>query len=606
MGTPPEVVDDSQRSFFRLALGTGQFVVSEWEAAGDLMRGGTVHFGLPIRGAGGGAPEGVVGAAVGIGWLVELLRPIGLPPGAELTVVDRRGQVLLQLTDRPEHALAPGQPAPPVLMRVLPPFPAGGLDQDPDVTGSVIDASGADGMQRIFGVAPFVPGTGGALRLVVALDADRALAPVEAATQRALMLMLGGMALALLAAWFGARRFVLDPVEVLLGAAEHWQAGRYGTRAAPALSGSIPELVRLAGALDRMAGAAAERDRAAAALSENEARLSLALGAGELAAWELDRGTGAIVRSANHDLLFGYAQPLGQWSWRAFLRHVLPEDRAAVEAAFRSSRRGDAPATLEFRIRRAGDGDIRWLEARGAVHRPADGADKLLGVLADVTERRRAEARLRLTVGELNHRVKNTLASVQSIAAQTLRSPDGPDAPIPAGARNAFQARLLALARSHEVLTREGWTGADLGELVRLALAPHEAGQGRRRLVAEGPPLRVPPRLAVPLAVALHELSTNAARHGALSLPEGSVTVRWRMQPPRDANALPTLTLNWQESGGPEVRPPARRGFGTRLLEGGLARELGGSVHLSFRPEGVSCEIRATLRPQLPAAMAAV
>jgi two-component sensor histidine kinase len=185
-----------------------------------------------------------------------------------------------------------------------------------------------------------------------------------------------------------------------------------------------------------------------------------------------------------------------------------------------------------------------------------------------------------------------------------LRGPDGPGAAIPATARLAFQARLLALARSHEVLTREGWTGADLGELVALALAPHETTPSGRRCSVEGPLLRVPPRLAVPLAVALHELATNAARHGALSVPEGRVAVRWRLEPGQQIQPA-MLRLCWEESGGPPVQAPLRRGFGTRLLEGGLGRELGGTVRLGFRPEGVVCDITAPLRPQVPAAAVA-
>nr|WP_256476067.1 HWE histidine kinase domain-containing protein [Siccirubricoccus soli] len=572
-------------------------VVSEWEAAGTFLKGGTVHFGLPILGAPGERPLGVVGAAVGVDWLADQLRSIGLPPGATLTVVDREARILLHLADRPELALTPGSAAPPQLLQLLPRFR---LDLSPaelEAGGQVSDAPGWDGDARIFGTAPFVPGSAGALRVIVSLDAARALAPAEAAARTGIALLALGTLLALAAARLGARRFVLQPLEVLLGTAERWERGEYGIRAASALHGSIPELARLASALDRVVEAAAERDRATAALRENEARLSLALEAGGLAAWELDRASGIIRRSAQHDLLFGYAEPVLDWTWRVFLRHVLPEDRAVVRAAFRAHRAGGEALTLEFRIRRAGDGDVRWLEARGALHETPEGAGKVLGVLVDVTERRRTEARLRLAVGELNHRVKNTLAAVQSIAAQTLRGAEGPEVPIPPAARAAFQARLLALARSHEVLTREGWTGADLGELVRLALAPHEA-EGGRRWLAGGPALRVPPRLAVPLSIALHELATNAARHGALSVPEGQVTVQWRLLPSDCQDQPPLLHLVWEESGGPVVRTPARRGFGTRLLEGGLGRELGGAVSLEFRAAGVVCTIGVPLRPQ--------
>jgi two-component sensor histidine kinase/PAS domain-containing protein len=604
LGTPPRTIYDGDRSFFRLAMERGEVVVSEWEPAAVLLRGGSVHFGLPIRDVPGQPPLGVVGAAVGVDWLADLLRPIGLPAGATLTVVDREARIMIHLADTPSLTLQPGSPAPRELLDLLPPFSIRSSQQEPDTAGSVVDGPGWDGSPRIYGAAPFVPGTGGALRLVVSLDAAQALAPARAAARFGILMMLGGTVVALGAARLGGRRFVLQPLEVLLGAADKWEKGQYDARAAPALRGSIPELARLAGALDRVAEAADGRDRATAALRENEARLSLALEAGGLAAWELDRATGSIQRSARHDQLFGYAMPVAHWSWLTFLRHVLPEDRAMVTAMFRAQRLGRNALTLEFRIRRAGDDDIRWLEARGALHEGPDGAGKVLGVLVDVTERRRTEARLRLTVGELNHRVKNTLAAVQSISAQTLRGPDGPDAAIPAAARLAFQARLLALARSHEVLTREGWSGADLGELVALALAPHEVAPGARRCVVDGPPLRVPPRLAVPLAVALHELATNAARHGALSVPEGRVTVRWRLEPGPQA-APATLRLCWAESGGPSVQAPLRRGFGTRLLEGGLGRELGGSVQLTFRPEGVVCDIAAPLQPQLCATEAA-
>lgn len=595
-GTPDHLVNDVHRSFFRLAMETNDFAVSEWEVAASVLRGGTIHFGLPIRGA-DGKPKGVVGAAIGVEYIGNLLRPIGLPAGADLTVVDRKDNVVLRLSDRSEDPIRVGERAPRTLLGLLPPFPrpAGGND-DAETGAHVVEAEGIDGARRLYGIAANVPGTAGALRLAVSLDARAALAPVEAAGRRGALLILGGLALALAAAFFGARRFVLHPVARLLDGAERWSAGEYGVRVAPALVGSTPELYRLATELDHMAEAAAGRDRAAAALAEERARLGLALEAGGLAAWELDQASGVVVRSPRHDALFGYPTPRREWSWRIFMAHVLPEDRDQVKRVFRRALRGAAPLTLEFRIRRAGDGEVRWLEALGALHRAPDGEGKFLGVLADVTERRRSEQRLRLAVGELNHRVKNTLAAVQSIAAQTLRAPAGGDGTIPAEARAAFEARVLALARSHDVLTREGWTGVELGELVALALAPHGGG-GTPRHAAYGPPLRVPPRFAVPLGVALHELATNAARHGALKLSTGRVEVSWRLEPAARENEPPTLHLRWAESGGPPVAgPPAQRGFGTRLLERGLARELGGTVQLHFNPEGVVCEITAPLR----------
>lgn len=590
LGTPEHVIYDGERSFFRLAMRGEPFVVSEWERAASFLRGGSVHFGLPIEEP-EGTRTGVIGAAVGVSFLADLLRPVGLPPGAELTVVDRGDRVVLRLSDMAQDPLVLGEPAPPWLLRLLPAFPPAPGQEE--TGGWVTDGPGHAEAARVFGIAGYVPGTRGAMRLVVSLDKQAVLAPVEAAGRRNARLMVAGVLLAFAAAFFGARRFVLRPLATLLEAAERWRAGRHEVRVAAALGASTPELHRLALALDQMAEAAEGRDRATAALQEERARLGLALDAGGLAAWELDQASGTVIRSARHDALFGYPQSLPTWRWRNFLGHVVAEDRARVRRAYRAARDGAAPLKLEFRIRRAGDGDTRWLEALGALHRGPDGRGKFLGVLADVTERRRSEARLRLTVGELNHRVKNTLAAVQSIAAQTLRPRPDAEGTIPAEARHAFEQRLLALSRSHDVLTREGWTGVELAELVTLALAPHGAAAGSPRSVVAGPALRVPPRLAVPLGVALHELATNAARHGALKLPGGQVSVTWQLDPVAGC-AAGVLRLVWHETGGPPVAgPPARRGFGTRLLERGLARELGGTVALDFRPAGVVCEITA-------------
>jgi PAS domain S-box-containing protein len=377
----------------------------------------------------------------------------------------------------------------------------------------------------------------------------------------------------------------------------------------------VPELTRLATALDQVAAAAEERDRAAAALMDKEARLSLALEAGALGAWEMDPRTGAVIRSPQHDALFGYDRPVAAWTYRFMLRHVLREDRPKVEAIFRRAVAASAPLHAECRIRRAGDGEVRWLEATGAPHRGPDGRVKYLGVIADVTERRRAEEQLRLVAGELNHRVKNSLAAVQSIAAQTLRWPED-DAPGAAAARAAFEARLLALARSHDLLTREGWSGAGRADVAARALAPHAAAKGtapageatETRVRIAGPPVRLSPRSAIPLAMALHELATDAARHGALSVPQGRVAVTWSLVPKDPGEGEPRLLLRWRESGGPALAgPPARRGFGSRLLERGLALELCGTVRMDFAPGGLVCEIEAPLSIVAPSdAVAAV
>nr|WP_304502903.1 HWE histidine kinase domain-containing protein [Caldovatus aquaticus] len=591
---------------------------------------------LPVGGAAeeGAPPAGVVAAALGLPWIATQLRPIGLPPGAELFLLDHDGQPVLRLIAAQGRSddIAP----PPAGTRVAETLAsllaalraddagagqgaaagAGGPGEAfrrgpraPDHRALLRDGPGPDGTPRLHALAPEVVGAQGRLYLAVSLDAAGALAAVAEVGWRWALLLLLGLTASLAAAGLGAQRFVLAPLRALQQTAQRWAAGEYGARAGAALAAPPPEFARLAAALDRVAEAAEQRDRAAAALAEKEARLSLALEAGGLGAWEMDPRSGAVERSPQHDALFGYAQPPAEWSYRRLLRHVVPEDRAKVEAAFRRALAEAAPFRAECRIRRAGDGEVRWLEATGAPHRGPDGRVKYLGVVADITERRRAEEHLRLVAGELNHRVKNTLAAVQSIAAQTLRWPPG-EVPAAETARAAFEARLLALARSHELLTREGWSGADLAELAARALAPHAGGPQARgadhpRVTIAGPPVRLSPRSAIPIAMALHELATNAARHGALSVPQGRVAVRWTVAPPASARAgagrkgggeAPVLTLHWEESGGPPLPgPPARRGFGTRLLERGLAMELRGTVRLDFAREGLRCAITAPL-----------
>ncbi|HYF54359.1 MAG TPA: PAS domain S-box protein [Salinarimonas sp.] len=229
------------------------------------------------------------------------------------------------------------------------------------------------------------------------------------------------------------------------------------------------------------------------------------------------------------------------------------------------------------------DGRVNTLLSSAAPIR--DGEGRVIGAVSvglDISERKRSEEQRTLLIHELNHRVKNTLATVQAIAGQSLRAAASPEA-----ARETFTARLVALAAAHDVLTRESWEGADLLDVVTAALEPHRAeGQGRFDL--SGPPVRLTPAMALSIAMALHELATNAAKYGALSGEAGRVAVAWQVEDD-------VLTLAWRESGGPLVERPSRRGFGTRLIERGLASELKGEVQLRYEPTGVVCLMTAPL-----------
>lgn len=198
----------------------------------------------------------------------------------------------------------------------------------------------------------------------------------------------------------------------------------------------------------------------------------------------------------------------------------------------------------------------------------------------------RAEAdHKQLLINELNHRVKNTMAIVQSLSAQTLR-PDRPTA----AARADFDSRLMALASAHVLMTEAQWRSAPLHELVTRTIAPFAEGAGAPRFRLHGPHATLPPKSAVAFALAVHELCTNAAKYGALSGEHGRVDAAWRFVQTPDGERL---RFSWRESGGPTVNVPASRGFGARLLERGLSSELRGSVRLRFPPEGLICEIDA-------------
>ena len=195
------------------------------------------------------------------------------------------------------------------------------------------------------------------------------------------------------------------------------------------------------------------------------------------------------------------------------------------------------------------------------------------------------DSRNQLLIDELNHRVKNTLATVQSLAAQTARGA----ATVPEF-RAAFDGRLLALARSHDLLTDRAWRDADLGDVVRRTLAAHDPdGQ---RIDVDGPPVRLAPEAAVTVALAVHELCTNAVKHGALSTLEGRVEVRWR------AADAATLEFVWRESGLDGVSPPQREGFGTRLLKA-VGRELGGRAVIEHGAGGYVYRWRLPQSPRL-------
>jgi PAS domain S-box-containing protein len=226
------------------------------------------------------------------------------------------------------------------------------------------------------------------------------------------------------------------------------------------------------------------------------------------------------------------------------------------------------------------NGERRHMETRGAPLRLADGRVVELGLTRDVTERKRSQDALRRLVDELNHRVKNTLVTVQSIARQTLKQAASLDA-----FARSFENRLMALSRSHELLTKSQWRGASLREMLELELAPFP----EMDIALHGPEVELPATAAPALGIALHELATNAAKYGALSAPSGKVEVGWSCE--LDPGPTGRLHLQWTERGGPPANPPAREGFGLRTISRIVERDLDGDLRLDFAPSGLSCRI---------------
>ena len=217
--------------------------------------------------------------------------------------------------------------------------------------------------------------------------------------------------------------------------------------------------------------------------------------------------------------------------------------------------------------------------------------------LRDISERKQAEHRQRLLVNELNHRVKNALATVQAIASQSLRTPE-----IPPAAVERFMARLMALAGANDILVAKDWRGAELDAIARQVASPYvargdEAGGGEdTRFQVSGPPAVLGPRAATAMALALHELATNAAKYGALSTPEGQVSLAWSFQ---GEGLSRQLHMTWRESGGPAVQAPVKMGFGSRLIEKGLKAELRAKVCVDYAPGGLTMTLDAPM-PDAP------
>ena len=260
-------------------------------------------------------------------------------------------------------------------------------------------------------------------------------------------------------------------------------------------------------------------------------------------------------------------------------RLIHPDDVAAFQQAMHKAKAEHEGLQHTTRVRR-GDGALRTLQLSGVPRFDAGGAaNGYVGMTTDVTELVATQQRQQLLINELNHRVKNSLATVQSIVRQTLRG-----SPVGKETIDLLTERLVALAAAHDLLTRENWHSVELRGMARQAVQPFDPDASRIEI--QGPTVWLYPSAALALFIALNELATNAMRHGALSAPEGRVELSW-------TERGGALDLQWRERGGPPVSPPTHKGFGSRLLDTGLQSELGAPAEITYAPEGLLCRIHA-------------
>lgn len=334
---------------------------------------------------------------------------------------------------------------------------------------------------------------------------------------------------------------------------------------------------------DRVSARTTELASSTARLVESEQRRSMALAAGKMGSWDWDWINGDWMWDEGQYRLFGVEPHLFEVTSANIRRLLHPDDVDRLRRLISAFARGVRTYEAEFRINRP-DGEQRWCAGTAAATVDWNGRIiRLSGVTMDITERKRAEERQLLLTREVDHRAKNALALAQSIVRLTRADSVKEYA-------ETVEGRINALARVHTILSLSSWQGAELGKLISEEMAPY-ATSGQVRSC--GPEVSLRPETAQTLALALHELLTNSAKYGALSTLSGHLSVTWQ-------TTDDMLALRWEESGGPQVREPISRGFGTRGLMASIESQLGGQALFDWRPEGLVCRLLVPVAQSLP------
>lgn len=319
-------------------------------------------------------------------------------------------------------------------------------------------------------------------------------------------------------------------------------------------------------------------------LAANESRLRLALEGGRMGTWEWNLQNNKLVGDDALRHLWGLSEQERLNVDDAFAR-VHPEDLPGLRRVLDNAIARTEEFTGEFRTRDR-EGSSRWVAARGTVLRGGAGEAKtLVGVSFDVSERRELDEQRRLLAAELNHRMKNMMALVQSVVSLSSRGTQSVDA-----YKQALQGRLGAVAKSLH-LTQGGESGTTLLDQLLRELEPFRNAHGTN-IVLAGPTVPLDAKTGLSVGLVLHELATNAAKYGALSRATGTVSVEWALE---DSDRGCWLTLEWRESGGPPVSPPTHRGFGSALIETTLTRSLRGKVEIDYLRQGLLCRMALPL-----------